>query len=225
MLVVDLFSGLGGWSKPALDRGHEVFRVEMEPRFDAELHADILTLSPDDLPFRPDLLLASPPCEAFSVMRIGRNWNYDRTPKNDRARHGLALVEATIALISATQPRYFVIENPRGQLRMMPQMQGFERRTVTYCQYGEQRMKPTDLWSASWPPSLVLHEPCVPGSSCHVAAPRGSRTGTQGYAGDDYWVKSVVPYALALDVTMAAERDTAEERGGSIEWQMRAWND
>lgn len=223
MIVVDLFSGIGGWSHPARDRGHEVFRVEIEPRFEAELHADILDLEPGDLPQRPDLLLASPPCEAFSVMRIGRNWNYDRTPKNDRARHGLKLVEATLALIEAVRPTYWVMENPRGQLRMMPLVQRLERRTVTYCQYGEERMKPTDLWSSTWPPSLVLKAPCVPGAPCHLAAPRGSRTGTQGYAGDDYWVKSIVPYRLAEDVTIAAEMDLENNRRRESMAQLEVW--
>lgn len=224
MMVVDLFSGLGGWSRPAADRGHEIFRVELETRFEAELHGDMLTVTPDQLPQRPDLLLASPPCEAFSVMRIGRNWNYDRTPKNDRARHGLELVEATLRIVAAINPTYWVMENPRGQLRMMPQVQSLERRTVTYCQYGESRMKPTDLWSDRWPPSLLLKEPCKPGYSCHVAAPRGSRTGTQGYAGDDYWIKSVVPYELAEAVTIAAENDLASHRraGSLVQLEMFA---
>ena len=52
------------------------------------------------------------------------------------------------------------------------------RHTVTYCQYGEDRMKPTDIWSNAtwWNP----RKPCKNGMPCHTAAPRGSRTGTQG---------------------------------------------
>ena len=72
MRVLDLFAGLKGWSAPFEERGHEVFSVDLDDRFDVSLHADILTMSADDLPWRPDIILASPPCEAFSVMTIGR---------------------------------------------------------------------------------------------------------------------------------------------------------
>ena len=52
------------------------------------------------------------------------------------------------------------------------------RYTVTYCQYGDDRMKPTDIWTNH--PSPKFKPPCKNGDSCHVSAPRGSRTGTQG---------------------------------------------
>lgn len=221
MRVVDLFSGLGGWSKPAIDRGHEVFRVEIEKHLPAELHADVRRIGADDFPWRPDLLLASPPCEGFSVMNIGKNWEMDGTPKTDRARLGLELVQHTLRLVAELRPRYWVMENPRDKLRVLPVVAGLERRTVTYCHYGEYRMKPTDLWSNRWPPSLRLLEPCRNGDPCHVRAPRGSRTGTQGFG--DYWEKSLVPYQLAMAVTEAAERDLlAGNRGASnTVWDFR----
>lgn len=217
MIVVDLFSGLGGWSAPAIARGHRVFRVELEPRFPAELHADILDIVPAQLPFRPDLLLASPPCEGFSVMNIGRNWHHDGTPKTDTARLSLALVTKTLELIRAIEPTYWVMENPRAKLRVLPVVAGLDRRTVTYCQFGEERMKPTDLFSNRWPPSLTLAQPCRNGDPCHVRAPRGSRTGTQGAHGGDYWLKSVVPWALAERITHAAEVDLAAATGAAVE--------
>jgi hypothetical protein len=39
-------------------------------------------------------------------------------------------------------------------------------------------MKPTDIWSNHPNPRFL--PPCHNGDPCHVAAPRGSRTGTQG---------------------------------------------
>lgn len=207
--VLDLFSGLGGWSAPARERGHTVVRVELEEHLEAEVHADIRTLTAADLggPGAYDLVLASPPCEGFSVMNIGKNWHHDGRPKTAKAELALELVQATLTLVAALEPRYWVMENPRDKLRVLPPVQHLERRTVTYCHYGEQRMKPTDLWSDRWPPSLVLEPPCKNGAPCHVRAPRGSTTGTQGMG--DYWQKSVVPYLLAAAVTDAAERDLA----------------
>lgn len=42
-------------------------------------------------------------------------------------------------------------------------------------------MKPTDIWTndTKWQPFKA----CNNGDKCHVAAPRGSRTGTQGLKG------------------------------------------
>lgn len=212
--VLDLFSGLGGWSAPARAMGLEVTRVEMEPHLEAEVHADILTLSAAELGGRGayDLVLASPPCEGFSVMNIGKNWHHDGRPKTARAELALALVEATLALIAELRPAYWVLENPRDKLRVLPPVQHLERRTVTYCHYGERRMKPTDLWPDRWPPSLVLLPTCRNGDPCHVRAPRGSTTGTQGMG--DYWQKSVVPYPLAEAVTLAAVADLERAQAG-----------
>lgn len=57
-------------------------------------------------------------------------------------------------------------------------MQGIPRYTVTYCQYGDTRMKPTDIWTNH--PMPNFKPPCHNGDSCHVSAPRGAKTGTQG---------------------------------------------
>lgn len=246
MRVLDLFSGLGGWSAPARDRGHAVVRVELEPSLEAEVHADIATLTAESLGGRGayDLVLASPPCEGFSVMNIGRNWHgpgceaecrdagrehVDAAPKTDAARHALVLVTAARRLIAELDPPMWVMENPVGKLRVLPVVGDLERRTVSYCHYGERRMKPTDLWSDRWPSTLELEPRCHntmsghPDDCCcrdHSPAPRGSTTGTQGYG--DYWQKSVVPYALASAVTDAAERDhAARNRAWIMEGTLR----
>lgn len=215
MKVLDLFSGLEGWSRPFRARGHDVFRVEINPRFPAE-HRDVMTLDPRDLPWRPDIILASPPCTAFSVMRIGRNWTHDHQPKTEAARLGLQLLERTLWLIGQLTPRWFIIENPRGKMRRMPQLAHLERRTVTYCQLGEFRIKPTDLWGG-FPPSLRLPEPCSNGDLCHMAAPRGSRTGTQGM---DSAESAKIPEMLAQLVCGAAEIDILFEPSQPREFRL-----
>jgi hypothetical protein len=204
MKVLDLYSGLEGWSKPWRERGHEVYRVEINPAWPAE-HRDILTFKPSMLPWQPDIILASPPCTAFSVLQIGRNWTHDHQPKTDAALHGLKLLNKTVSLIKAINPRWFVMENPRAKMRKMPQVQAFERHTVTYCQYGERRMKPTDLWGR-FPEGLKFKEPCKNGMSCHVSAPRGSTTGTQGM---DSAESAVIPRLLSLAICKAAEKALA----------------
>lgn len=201
MKVLDLFSGLEGWSQPFRERGHEVYRVELNPRFPAE-HRDVMDFNPDTLPWEPDIVLASPPCTAFTVMQIGRNWTHDHQPKTDSARSGLMLLGRTIELIQMMRPKFFIIENPRGKMRKMPQLAQFERRTVTYCQFGERRMKPTDLWGG-FPPSLILPAPCKNGDPCHISSPRGSTNGTQGM---DSAEAAKIPRELALRVCIATEQ-------------------
>ena len=57
----------------------------------------------------------------------------------------------------------------------------FPRYTVTYCKYCDTRMKPTDIWTNH--PNPKFKPPCKNGDPCHEAAPRGSKTGTQGLKG------------------------------------------
>lgn len=228
MRVLDLFSGLGGWSSSFKDRGHEVFRVDIETKFECELHKDIFELKPEDIPWTPDIILASPPCEKFSVMRIGRNWTLDNKPRNPEAQLALDLVYRTTELIKELNPKFWVMENPRGKLRKLEVVKDFDRRTVSYCQLGEKFMKPTDLWGG-FPPSLVLPEICKRGAPCHIAASRGSITGIQGPKRTKFrggmiedmarfpsWSKerhelsalrAKIPYKLSELVCIAAEKD------------------
>lgn len=204
MKVLDLFAGLGGWSQAFRDRGHEVLRLEVERRFNPDITADIITWDPLSLSWTPDIVLASPPCTAFTMMTVGRNWTHapENSPKTDTARLGLRLLERTLEVIDILQPRWFLIENPRAKMRTMACLAHMERRTVTYCQYGESRMKPTDLWSTRWPP-VTLRPPCWNGDGCHTRAPRGSRTGTQGM---DPAQSAKIPYELSLAVCLACEQ-------------------
>jgi hypothetical protein len=226
--VVDLFCGEGatsaegGWASAFRARGHEVFTVDFDPDYEPDLVADVLTMTPADLPWSPDVILASPPCQGFSIARMGTNWGaphpkamvsryphlnrpYPRTPK---AEMGVALVSATLRLIRKSGATFWIMENPVGKLRKHPVVAGLERRTVTYCQYGREFMKPTDLWGG-FPPSLTLRPRCHNNDPCHIASPRGSRTGTQGRPRLE---STHVPYALSLAVCEAAERDFAAGR-------------
>lgn len=199
--VLDLFAGLGGWSAAFRDRKHDVVRVELDPDFKPEICADILKLTAADLPGPWDLVLASPPCEAFSVATIGRNWT-DGKPSSESAELGLQLASKTLQLIGDLAPRAWIMENPRAMMRNLPTLRPFTRKTVTYCQYGVHYQKPTDLWGG-FPPTLRLHKPCGPGDPCHEQAPRGAKAGTQGLEGSA--VRAEVPYGLSMAVCMAME--------------------
>lgn len=197
MRTIELFSGTKSFSKVAVNLGYLTSTYDADSDLLPDICANILNI--EEIP-QCDFLWASPPCEAFSVAAIGKNWNKDLTPKHDRALLGMELAKKTIALIEASAPKYWFIENPRGMMRKMPFMElsrlGGVRHTVTYCQYGDTRMKPTDIWTNChvWKPKPA----CKNGSPCHVAAPRGSRTGTQGIVGARD--RGVIPPALFNEI-------------------------
>jgi hypothetical protein len=193
-----------------MDRGHQVITLDNDRRFEPDVCEDILAWNERSVP-KPDVVLASPPCEGFTVMNIGRNWTGPTDvpadqPKTETARMGLRLVERTLEVIAELTPAFWVVENPRAKLRKLPIVKPYEMRTVTYCQYGLTTMKPTDLWGG-FPPSLELKPPCRNGDPCHVRAPRGSRSAgsIQGLA--DRAKRARIPYQLALAFCLAAERD------------------
>ena len=185
MRTVELFAGTQSFSDVMRKHKHDTFTIDNTPGLaplPPDLLIDIREVSGRSKPLKQiDLLWASPPCQGFSVAVIGRNWNYDKTPKTASAKLAMELVLHTLGIIKTAKPKYWFIENPRGMLRKMPFMEGFIRHTVSYCQYGDTRQKPTDIWTNAewWHPKPI----CERGAPCHVGAPRGSRTGTQGIKG------------------------------------------
>ena len=199
MKVLELFAGSRSIGNVAESMGMEVFSTDIEQFGGIHYVVDILEFDLNKVPFKPDIIWASPPCTGFSVAAIGRNWTKtegDAIPKSDTARLGIELVKKTIEIINYFDPQFFFIENPRGMLRKLQIMQQFKRHSVTYCQYGDNRMKPTDIWtnSETWTPK----PPCKNGDTCHISAPRGSRTGTQGLA--NAYERSKIPSELCLEI-------------------------
>ena len=188
MKVLDLFCGTKSIATAFETKGHEVYTVDWDARFIPSLVADIGTLTANDIINLcggiPDVIWASPDCTTYSVAAISKHRRRDQNgnlfPVSEYAKkcdeYNIHLLE----LIKELNPRYWFIENPRAGMRKMDFMKELPRYTVTYCQYGEKRMKPTDIWTNH--PAPNFKPPCKMGDSCHEAAPRGSQTGTQGLA-------------------------------------------
>jgi len=123
MRVLDLFSGLGGFSEAFVMAGDEVVRVENNPLLSEVPHTTIdcvlavrdrlHILNEQGIPFREyDVLLAGVPCDEFSLayqskrckaQRDGKEWNPN-----------MEYLEAVLDIIRISKPRYWVIENVNG---------------------------------------------------------------------------------------------------------------
>jgi len=149
---------------------------------------------------------ASPPCTTFSVASISTHWTGGHRayePKTEAAVKAIELVYHTVTLINQVTAHdgYYVIENPRGVLRKLEPVTWLHRDTVWYCQYGDKRAKPTDLWNNlpdTWHPKT-----CRNGASDHESAPRGAKTGTQGLSLVE---RSMIPFGVSESMLEAIER-------------------
>ncbi len=214
--LLELFAGSRSVGKVAESLGYHVFSSDINPFENINYVTDILEFDVYKVPFVPDVIWASPPCTFFSVASIGHHWNKNHTPKSDNALLGVAIVQKTIEIINyfiSLNPNIkFFMENPRGKLRKLPVVRGnYDRTTITYCSYGDDRMKPTDIWTNhlftiynpyGWKPKPLCF---ASNKKCHHEyAPRGSKTGTQGRKGS--YNRSMIPKQLCIEILSTASR-------------------
>jgi site-specific DNA-cytosine methylase len=189
MNTVELFCGTKSFSKVMAKHGHSTLTIDNDIKLNPDLCIDVIDLLTDRNLLDVDIFWASPPCTSFSV--AGRKTNYiNFIPQNEKAKKNLELVLKTLELINKIKPKY-----PMGYLRKFPFMEKLNRVTVSYCQYGDTRMKPTDIWTnlPNWKGKF-----CKNGAPCHERAPRGSKTGTQGLKGARE--RGVIPEALFEEI-------------------------
>jgi len=68
--VLELFCGTKSFSNIAEGMGMEVFTIDNDIQHNPDLCISILDLKISDIPFKPDIIWASPPCTTFSVASI-----------------------------------------------------------------------------------------------------------------------------------------------------------
>ena len=207
MKILELFAGSRSFSRTAENniKNVKTYTSDIEPFKDIDQVSDIMNFNIgkaiDYLGGVPNVVWASPPCTYFSVASIGHHWNKDHSPKTEKAVEGVNIVKKTMDIIKELKfinpDLVYFVENPRGKLRKLNLIDPYQLKTVTYCSYGDMRMKPTDIWTNSnWLPRPM----CYNGNrSCHhQPAPRGSQTGTQGLK--NAYEKSKIPKELCLEI-------------------------
>ena len=129
-IILDLCGGTGSWSKPYREAGYDVRLVTLPDN-------DVLTYTPP-----PDVygILAAPPCTEFSLAKNGCKRTRDFSG-------GLQVIEACLKIIWQCRIqgtlKFWALENPVGYLR---QFLGRPEFTFKQWQFGENRIKRTDIW-------------------------------------------------------------------------------
>jgi len=164
--LLELFKGTGSVGKAARRKGMEVKSLDFLEKYKPDILADMLTWdykkwSQENSNYIPDLIWASPPCNTFSPLayRWKERNTKTATPYSARAKQGTQILYRTLEVIRHFQrlnPKLlFIIENPRGMMRMDAKMKKFPMETTTYCAYGDFKRKPTDFWN-NLPNGLTL---------------------------------------------------------------------
>lgn len=209
--ILELFAGSRSIGNTAEELGMKVFSVDWTPYEKIDLAIDIEELKKEQVPFIPNIVWASPDCTTYSIAAVSKHRRNRTEPMSEYAvkcdnvnQHWIGLIKEYLEL---NPNLVFFIENPRGMLRHMPWMKEFKRHTVWYCKYGDDRAKPTDIWtnSKTWTPrpeccnykydceGNIINKHCH-----HESARRGAKTGTQGRK--DSYFRSKIPKELCLEI-------------------------
>ena len=208
--VLELFAGSRCIGRAAEKLNMNVFSVDWTPYENINLSIDIELLKITDVPFVPDHVHASFDCTTYTIAAISHHRNGTEA-KSDYAKKCDKVNQHVISLIKEWKiinPNItFTFENPRGMLRHMPFMQEFTRHTVWYCTYGDDRAKPTDIWTnlKNWKPKPMCRnykydkDGNIINKHCHhESARRGAKTGTQGKKGS--FERSKMPKQLCNEL-------------------------
>jgi site-specific DNA-cytosine methylase len=136
-LVIDLCAGKEGFSQAFRnDPDYEVVTLDIEKKFKPTIVADVRHL-PLKQNLQPDLLLAGPPCERFSIAMP--TW-----PKMG-IQLAMQIVGAVFEAVPYLQPKQYLIENPMGRLRWFL---GTPKKSIRYSDYdlNYKAQKRTDMW-------------------------------------------------------------------------------
>ena len=158
LVILDLCSGSGAWSKPYRDNGYKTIQVDLINGVDVRL-------------FNPQGpvhgILAAPPCTIFAGS--GARWWKEKGEAP--LLEGLSMVDACLRIIYKTKPKFWALENPVGRL-----IHYLGEPTLRFepWHYGDPYTKYTLLWGQFNEPIPNYVNP-TEGSKMHKMGPSPDR--------------------------------------------------
>jgi hypothetical protein len=187
LVWLDLCSGLGGASQPALDRGWKVIRVDIDPRFKPDIVADVRALPLR--PFHVDVLWASPPCQEFS--KHGIPCFFPNQPEPD-----LSIAIGVKAEIERLIPRFWCVENVWPSRKWLSRI------------FGPVSNRPSGhaLWSnlGFLLPNIPPHKGKISGDKRWGPMGHGRKGGTDNHKRQAA-VTAIIPYEIGEAICRAVE--------------------
>ena len=116
MKVLELFAGSRSIGRAAEALGMEAFSSDINDFPGIHYQVDILQFDVTKVPFKPDIIWASPPCTTFSVASIGHHWTGGSrayVPKTESAVIGKAIAVKTIEIIRHFTPPLLLYREPK----------------------------------------------------------------------------------------------------------------
>lgn len=175
MKILEVYRYRTDFTKALRERGHSVYLVD----FDQKSNPDFLGTANEfynyllnDVDgwkqYKFDVIFARPHCITYSARA---RWYHHRAgptaePLTEKARWNDDEVQAILNIINFVKPDYWLMENPHADLRKRPFMAGIPYNTITYCQYGYDLRKITDIFGVY--PTGWVKPPCKVGASCHT---------------------------------------------------------
>jgi len=182
MKLLDLFCGLGGWSKGFAAVGFECVGVDIvDVGYPYKLILkDVREL--DGHQFKGfDVIVGSPPCRDFSQTTTF-GWKYWRDPPNPA--RGMELVMAFMRIVHEAKPHFWLLENVPGMKRyfnLKPRVETYLTPSMRRCFWG------------NFPPFLIY---------CVHNVPR-----IQDFQGRfRKWKRAEIPFPIAKNLALACRR-------------------
>ena len=158
--LFELFCGTGSTGKIA-DTIENVrvisFDINEETMgYRPDIVADIMDIDFKSFPIIPDIIIAGPPCQTYSLMSHKHRTKDDMEPKTADAAKGKAILKKLIETIayyhSINSELLFYIENPYGgrmkfETELFNMLPPYGQAVFSYYHYGFKYQKHTMIWS------------------------------------------------------------------------------
>ena len=158
-IILDLCGGTGAWSESYKKAGYDVRIVDPN---NGGVDVRLFKIPSESI----HGILAAPPCTFFCRARMCRG-----RPTDEQFKEGLIVVDACLRIITVTQPKWWVLENPQGYLK---NWLGEPALKFDPCHYGDPWTKRTWLWGNFIHPAQNVVKPIGNWVNSRTSSPLGN---------------------------------------------------